>query len=120
MSRAFWFNCSIRNHMNTLDKKLIKRTYTLPAETLAKFEEVVPSGKRGAALNEAIDHWLEEKRRTEIRTAIDASFDDAENMKLYEQVESEGRLSADEVWSRIDDDWSQLSAEELDREFRCG
>ena len=44
--------------MKTLDNKLIKRTYNLPAETLAKFEEAVPAGRRGAAVNEAIDLWL--------------------------------------------------------------
>lgn len=106
--------------MKTLDKKLIKRTYTLPAETLAKFEEAVPAGKRGAAVNQAIDHWLEEKRVAQIRASIDASFDDEENRKLYEQMEREGAPAADEVWSQINDDWSHMSAEELDREFRCG
>ena len=106
--------------MKTLNKQVIKRTYNLPAETLAKFEEVVPAGKRGAAVNEAIDHWLEEKRVAEIRASIDASFDDEENMKLYQQMEDEGAPASDEVWSQINDDWSKMSAEEMDGEFRNG
>lgn len=106
--------------MKALHKKVVKRTYNLPVETLAKFEEAVPAGKRGSAVNEAIDHWLEEKRVAQIRASIDASFDDEENSQLYEQIEREGALASDEVWSQINDDWSRMSAEELDKEFRSG
>lgn len=91
--------------MKTLEKKLIKRTYTLPAETLAKFEATVPAGRRGAAVNEAIDHWLEEKRLADLRARIEEGLNDRENEALY--------LEEERVWAPISDElWSHLPAEE--------
>lgn len=96
--------------MKTLDKKLIKRTYTLPAETLAKFEEVVPAGKRGAAVNEAIDFWLEEKRLADLRVRIEAGLNDKENEALYLEEERIWAPVSDELWAQLpDESWPEPS-----------
>lgn len=101
-------------------KTLTKKTYNLPSDVMAEFEKRVPAGKRGAAMGEAVARWLEEKRLEEIRARIDESFEDEENMKLYAQIEREWAPLSDEVWSQIDDDWSKMSAEEMDKEFSHG
>ena len=82
----------------------MKRTYVLPAETLAKFEAAVPSGKRGAAVNEAIDHWLEEKRLTDLRARIEEGLADKENEALYLEEERVWAPVSDELWRTIDDE----------------
>ena len=90
--------------MKILTKEKVRRTYTLPAETLAKFEKVVPAGKRGAAVNEAIDHWLEQQRLTQLRADIDEGLADKENEALYLEEERIWAPVSDELWLTIDDD----------------
>ncbi len=99
---------------------MTKRTYLMDDELLKQFEKLVPQGKRGAWVNEAIARQLEEERKAEIRRRMDEFFDDEESMELYAQIELECAPAADEVWSAIDDDWSKMSAEEMNKEFGCG
>ncbi len=108
------------SHTKSLPKKSSKRTYQLSSQTLAKFEAEVPAGKRGAAVDEAIDKWLEEKRLEKIRAAIEEFGRDAQSQALYAQIERVWAPLSDEVWSQIDDDWSKMSAEEMDKEFLGG
>lgn len=49
---------------------LLKRTYALPADTLERFEGAVAAGERSRALAEAIDTWVEERRRRALRAAV--------------------------------------------------
>lgn len=98
-------------------KTAVKKTYLLPSDVVAEFERHAAPGKRGVAVAEALRHWTAEKKRQELRQQIEESFNDPENMALYEQIEREWAPLSDEVWAQIDDDWSQMSAEEMDREF---
>ena len=99
---------------------MTKRTYILEDELLQKFEQLVPQGKRGAWVNKAIAQALEDERKAELRRRMDEFFDDEEAMKLCIEVDREWAPLSDEVWSAIDDDWSKMGAEEIDREFRNG
>ncbi len=89
-------------------------------ELLKQFEKLVPQGKRGAWINEAVAQQLEEARKTEIRRRMEEFFDDEESLELYAQIDGECSPAADEVWSQIDDHWSKMSAEEMDKEFLGG
>lgn len=97
-----------------------KRTYVLSSRTLERFEAQVAPGKRGVAIDEAIDHWLEEQRLAKIRAAFEEFGRDEESQALYAQIDRECSRASDEVWSAIDDDWSKMSAEEMDKEFGVG
>ena len=50
--------------------KLLKRTYTLPAEILQPFEEAVDRGHRSALLAALVKDWLEARRRERLRGEI--------------------------------------------------
>lgn len=94
-----------------------KRTYVLSSRTLERFEAQVSPGKRGVAIDEAIEHWLEEKRLATIRAAFEEFGRDEESQALYAQIDRECSRASDEVWSAIDDDWAKMSAQEMDKEF---
>ena len=96
---------------------MTKRTYILEDEVLQRFETLVPQGKRGAWVNAAIARQLEEERKAEIRERMDEFFEDEESLELYARIENEGASASDELWAQIDDHWSKMSAEEMDREF---
>ena len=99
---------------------MTKRTYILEDELLKKFESLVPQGKRGAWVNRAIAQALEDERVAELRRRMEEFFDDEENLELYAQIEEECAPAADEVWAQIDDHWSKMSAQEMDKEFLGG
>ena len=89
-------------------KTLTKKTYNLPADVVAEFEKQVAPGKRGAVLGNAMARWLEEKRRTELRAAIQAGLADKENEALYLEVEREWAPVSDELWAQLpDEDWPE-------------
>ena len=50
--------------------ELTKRTYTLPADTLAQFEQVVMPGRRSATIDALLREWLEQQRRERLRQEI--------------------------------------------------
>ena len=50
--------------------ELLKRTYTLPAETLNEFEQTVAPGKRSSTIDAILRDWLADKRRAELRREI--------------------------------------------------
>lgn len=47
-----------------------KRTYTLPAATLKRFEQEVAPGKRSAKIGELMEDWLHEREREALRQNI--------------------------------------------------
>ncbi len=49
---------------------LQKRTYTLPADTLQQFEQVVIPGKRSAIIDTLMREWLDNQRRERLRQEI--------------------------------------------------
>ncbi|MBI3463258.1 MAG: hypothetical protein HY000_09390 [Planctomycetes bacterium] len=49
---------------------LQKRTYALPGDTLAKFEQSVPSGNRSAVLAGLMSDWLDRQRRERMREEV--------------------------------------------------
>lgn len=49
---------------------LLKRTYTLPPETVEAFKDAVDAGRRSAVVAALLDDWLEQKRREELRRAV--------------------------------------------------
>lgn len=97
-----------------------KRTYVLSSEVLERFEAAVPPGKRGVAVDEAIERWIEEQRVAKIRAAMEEFGRDEESQSLYAQIDRDWAPLSDEVWSQIDDDWSTMSAEEMNKEFGVG
>jgi metal-responsive CopG/Arc/MetJ family transcriptional regulator len=50
--------------------RLLKRTYTLPPDTLEQFEQVVAVGKRSAVITELLREWLDGQRREQLRREI--------------------------------------------------
>lgn len=49
---------------------LQKRTYSLPAATLADFEQAVAAGARSATVARLLREWLDEVRRRELREEV--------------------------------------------------
>ena len=87
---------------------MTKRTYILEDELLKKFEQLVPQGKRGAWINEAIAQRLEEERKAELRRRMDEFFDDEESLELYAQIDAECAPAADEVWAQLpEENWPE-------------
>ncbi len=50
--------------------KLIKRTYSLPSDTIERFERRVGPGKRSAALKRIMEEWISEQERAALRSQI--------------------------------------------------
>ena len=87
---------------------MTKRTYILEDELLKKFEQSVPPGKRGAAINKAIAQMLEDERKAELRRRMEEYFDDEESQKLCADIERECATATDEVWAQLpDEDWPE-------------
>ena len=81
--------------------RLLKRTYTLPPDTVQQFERAVDSGARSHVLAQILDSWLEEKRRAELRTAIDEGC--REMWDEYLQIEREFHPLEEEVARKYGD-----------------
>jgi len=48
----------------------LKRTYTLPADTLQRFEQAVVPGRRSATIDELLREWLDRQRRERLRQEV--------------------------------------------------
>ena len=81
----------------------------MSAPNLERFEAEVAPGKRGAAIDEAIDLWLAEKRRAQIHADFEEFGRDEEAQALYAQVDREWAPLSDEVWAALGDEeeWPQ-------------
>ena len=87
---------------------MTKRTYILEDELLKKFEQLVPQGKRGAWINEAIAQRLEEERKAELRRRMEEFYNDEESQKLYAEIEREWAPLSDELWAHLpEEDWPE-------------
>lgn len=49
---------------------LLKRTYSLPPETVEQFEHAVSSGQRSTMITQLLKSYLEEQRRAQLRSAV--------------------------------------------------
>ncbi len=47
-----------------------KRTYALPEKTVQKFEQIIPSGQRSAALAQLIEAWLTKQQEEALERDI--------------------------------------------------
>ena len=50
--------------------RLLKRTYTLPPDTLELFERKISAGKRSAVIAELLREWLDQQRRERLRREV--------------------------------------------------
>lgn len=74
--------------------KLLKRTYALPPETLARFEKEISSGQRSAKIAQLIEEWIETKERENLRREIEEGCKEMwdvykETAKEWEPLEAE-------------------------------
>ncbi len=64
-----------------------KRTYALPQETVAKFEQAVGSGQRSATLAALIEAWLEKQREEALKRDIIEGC--REMAEVYSEIQRE-------------------------------
>jgi metal-responsive CopG/Arc/MetJ family transcriptional regulator len=50
--------------------ELKKRTYSLPAVTLERFEHAVPSGRRSGVIANMLQEWIDRRRREQLRREV--------------------------------------------------
>jgi hypothetical protein len=73
----------------------LKRTYSLPVDTLKKFEQKVPGEQRNAVLAQLLRDWLERDRREELRRQIIEGCRDMAD--IYLEIEREYHPLEEEV-----------------------
>jgi len=80
--------------------RLLKRTYTLPPDTLEQFEQVVAAGQRSAVVTELLREWLDRQRREQLRREI---IDGCREMAdVYLETEREYHPLEEEVHRGLD------------------
>ena len=47
-----------------------KRTYALPCDTLFRFEQEIPPGKRSAKMAELIEAWINQREQEALRHSV--------------------------------------------------
>ena len=80
--------------------RLTKRTYTLPPETLDRFEQAVEPGRRSALIAGLIQEWLDEREREALRRDIEEGC--REMAEVYLEIEREWHPLDEELWRAID------------------
>ena len=50
--------------------KLLKRTYSLPSDTIGRFERRVGPGKRSGVVKSLVERWVDEQEKGELRDQI--------------------------------------------------
>ena len=78
---------------------LLKRTYSMPSDTLEAFEETVAPGKRSAVITQLVGEWLDERRRAKLREDIIEGC--REMADVYLEIEREFHPLDEEVWREI-------------------
>jgi metal-responsive CopG/Arc/MetJ family transcriptional regulator len=81
--------------------RLLKRTYALPPETLARFEEAVRPGKRSAVIADLLREWLEAQRREQLRREVIEGC--REMAETYLEIEREYHPLEEEVHRALDE-----------------
>jgi hypothetical protein len=64
--------------------KLLKRTYSLPPDTLAAFEARIAPGRRSALIAELVESWIKEREREALRQNIEEGL--REMWDVYEET----------------------------------
>ncbi len=76
-----------------------KRTYVLSAEIVERLEAEVPPGKRGAFVDKAIEVWIDEREREQLRAEILQGL--IESREHNAEVERDWAPLSDELWSKL-------------------
>ena len=80
---------------------LRKRTYVLPPEVIADFEDAVSAGKRSAVVADIIRDWLDRRKRQELRReTIEGCREMAD---VYREIEEEYHPLEEEIHRGLDD-----------------
>jgi hypothetical protein len=80
---------------------LLKRTYSLPEETVVRFEAQVPAGERSSLLAGLVNDWLSKRHRQQLRAAIAEGC--AAMADLYLEIERDYHPLEEEVHSALDE-----------------
>ena len=80
--------------------RLLKRTYALPPETLARFEKEITSGQRSAKIAQLIEEWIETKERENLRHEIEEGC--REMWDAYKETASEWEPLEAEIDQSLD------------------
>lgn len=80
--------------------RLQKRTYSLPSDTLNRFERDVEPGRRSRVVDQLMREWLEERAREELRRDIIAGCEDM--YEVYLEIEREYHPLEEEVARGLD------------------
>jgi hypothetical protein len=73
--------------------KTLKRTYALPPDVVARFENTAEAGERSAIVSALLSQWVAEREREALRQRI--IEDCADMAEEYQEIEREF-LAADE------------------------
>ncbi len=79
---------------------LLKRTYAIPQETIARFEGVVQPGKRSAVVGALIEEWVETRRLEALRREVIEGC--REMAAVYLAIEAEYHPLEEEVMRALD------------------
>lgn len=77
-----------------------KRTFSLPADTLAEFEREVGRGRRASVIADLVRTWLEDRRRERLRREIIEGC--REMADVYLETEREFHPLEEEVHRALD------------------
>ncbi len=86
--------------MGAIPGSLTKRTYTLPAEVVSRFEATVAPGKRSAALAKMMGEWLDEQDRDALRRDIAAGCEAMAD--VYREIEQEFNAADEELHRAVE------------------
>lgn len=75
--------------------RLLKRTYSLPQETVEQLERSVAAGRRSALVSRLVKEWLEEQRRAQLRADVIAGCKDMAELDV--EIEREFHPLEEEV-----------------------
>jgi metal-responsive CopG/Arc/MetJ family transcriptional regulator len=78
----------------------MKRTYVLPQETVAQFEQVVPARQRSATIDNLLREWLDRQRRERLRQEVIAGCEAM--AEIYLAIEREYHPLEEEVHRGLD------------------
>jgi hypothetical protein len=81
--------------------RLLKRTYSLPPDTLERFEQTVAPGQRSALIAELLCEWLETQRRKQLRREVIEGC--REMADIYLEIEQEFHPLEEEVHRALDE-----------------
>jgi hypothetical protein len=80
--------------------QLQKRTFSLPADTLERFEKEVPAGQRSSILTELLNQWLDQQQDEQLRREIIEGC--REMADVYLAIEREYHPLEEEVQRALD------------------